>query len=357
MREDGAIVVSIDPDDEASMEEMEALLMNLGYTRFHRMVQRRRHPDPSSYIGSGFCLRVANVAAEYGFRLVAVDGQLSPTQRRTLVDLLKLEVWDRPYLIMKIFESRAYTAEAKLQVQLAAMKHEIPYLKGLGFQMSRAGGGIGTRGPGETEFERHRRKIARRVKSAEAKLDELRRRRSAQRERRKRLGIKTVALVGYTNSGKTTLLSKLSGDVEVKGADKLFATLDTLTRGVRLDDQRVVMFSDTVGFIRKLPVELVAAFRATLEEVAFADMVAMVIDGASPEALDHIGVIDEVLNQIGAGDVRRVVLLNKMDIWDSGDEGFEVLSAVKARGFPVFPVSALTGQGIGDFLAWLSSVI
>ncbi|MCX7828626.1 MAG: GTPase HflX [Thermanaerothrix sp.] len=357
MMEDGAIVVSIDPTDEASIEETEALLANLGYRRFRRMVQKRRCPDPSSYIGSGFCLKVAGAAAEGGFRLVVVDGQLTPTQRRTLADLLKLEVWDRPYLIMKIFESRAHTAEAKLQVQLAAMKHEIPYLKGLGFQMSRAGGGIGTRGPGETEFERHRRKIVRRARAVEAKLDELRRRRSAQRERRERLGIKTVALVGYTNSGKTTLLSKLSGDVDVKGADKLFATLDTLTRGVRLDDHRVVIFSDTVGFIRKLPVELVAAFRATLEEVALADMVAMVIDGASPEAINHLDVIEEVLDQIGAGNVRRLVLLNKRDIWDSDGEGFEILSAVKARGFPVFPVSALTGQGIQEFLAWLSDVI
>ena len=353
MTDPGAIVLSIDPRDEASVEEVEALLSNLGYRRLKRMVQRRMRPDPASFVGAGFCEAVREEVRCGGYELVVVDGNLSPTQRRSLGEALKVEVWDRPYLIMRIFEARAVTAEAKLQVQLASLRHEIPYLKGLGLQMSRAGGGIGTRGPGETEFERHRRKLERRVRSIEDKLEQLRRRRSSLRQHRRRRALKTVSLVGYTNSGKTTLLSCLSGDRGVVGKDELFATLDPLVRGVALPDGKVVLFSDTVGFIRRLPVELVAAFRATLEEVAFADLVAVVIDGASKERWEHLKVIGDVLDQIGAGEIPRAILLNKEDLWGSSDEAFEILSEMRGTGLPVFPVSGITGQGLDSFLGWL----
>ena len=255
-------------DTELSLDELVMLLENLRIPTVARVVQNRVVPDPASFIGSGKAEEIKDFAAKTGATLLVVDDFLSPTQKSNLQKITSLQVWDRAFVIMKIFENRAHTAEAKLQVELAQYRYEIPSLKGLGHQMSRTGGGIGTRGPGETEFERHRRKLERRIKGITERLEEVRKRRRERRDKRRRDGVPLVALVGYTNSGKSTLLKALSKDETIISANQLFSTLDTVVRRVSYRDGGGFLLSDTVGFIRKLPPELVAAFRATLEEVS-----------------------------------------------------------------------------------------
>jgi len=260
-----------------------------------------------------------------------------------------LEIQDRPGVIVTIFQARAHTAEAKLQVELARCRYEVPLLKGLGQQMSRTGGGIGTRGPGETEFERHRRKLERRIRDIDKKLQVVRQRREYQRKRRSRSGFPTVALVGYTNSGKSTLLRTLSGDGSILGRDQLFSTLDTAVRRVTLPGGREILMADTVGFIRKLPPALVAAFRATLEEVASADLVLLVLEVASPDVTETLQTVQQMLFDIGAGTVPRILVLNKVDLVDS-----VFLERIQERlvgaGETVVSVSALRGDGLDVLL-------
>ena len=344
-----AVLASLVPEGDPALLELEALLGNLGYEVAGTVFQKRAAPDPSGFLGQGKAEEIRLFAQAQGARILVVEGELSPTQRRILGERTKLEVWDRPYLIMKIFEARAVTAEAKWQVQLAAYRYEIPFLKGLGRQMSRPGGGIGTRGPGETEFERHRRKIERRIGAIEEKLREVRRRRKERRERRRKEGRRSVALVGYTNSGKTTLLRRLSGDPKVQGADRLFATLDTTSRSVLLPSGQRVLFTDTVGFIRRLPPQLVAAFRATLEETRDADLILVVLDGADPQVEAHYEVVLETLEALEAAQVPRVVLLNKADL-SAAEASEDCLSLLRARGERIVSGSASTGEGLEALL-------
>ncbi len=259
-----------------------------------------------------------------------------------------MTVWDRAFVIMKIFESRAHTAEAKLQVELAQYRYEIPSLKGLGHQMSRTGGGIGTRGPGETEFERHRRKLERRMKSITSRLEEVKERRRDRRERRRKDGAFTAALVGYTNSGKSTLLRSLSKDSGILTANQLFSTLDTVVRKISFRDGGSFLLSDTVGFIRKLPPELVAAFRATLEEVSEADLLLLVIDSADKDPVGNMEIVLETLKELKADDLPRIVVLNKIDKTES--EAEFIAMELRARGEDAIKVCALTGEGFGELL-------
>ncbi len=277
-----------------------------------------------------------------------------PDRLRTLATD-RAPVWDRPLVIMKIFEERAQTGEAKLQVELARCRYEIPFLKGLGLQMSRPGGGLGTRGPGETEFERHRRKLERRVRDITKKIEVIRKRRGSQRKKRSRTGLLTVALAGYTNRGKSTLLRRLSGDRKLIVADKLFSTLDPYVRRVRMPGGDTALLADTVGFIRNLPPGLVAAFRATLEEVSSSDLVLLVVDASSKRFEEDISVVEEVLLSIGAGSIPRFVVMNKIDLIDNDEAIIRAARAGRA-GDRVVSVSALRGDNVDGLLEqWKNS--
>lgn len=352
-----AIIAALDdgsPDAaEESLDELVQLLENLNIPTVLRVIQKRQLPDPASFIGSGKAEEIGEAAKNCGASILVVDHFLSPTQRSTLQKLTSLQVWDRAFVIMKIFESRAHTAEAKLQVELAQYRYEIPSLKGLGHQMSRTGGGIGTRGPGETEWERHRRKLERRIKGITARLEEVRKRRGERRARRNRSGAPLVALVGYTNSGKSTLLNTLSKDRTIVAADQLFSTLDSVARRINFRDGGSFILSDTVGFIRKLPPELVAAFRATLEETAAADLLLVVVDASSRDPADNLGIVLDTLKMIDAGDRPRIVVLNKTD--KLGSEKEYLMTEIRAAGEEVAAVSALYGDGLEDLLALIKT--
>ncbi|HQQ09831.1 MAG TPA: GTPase HflX [Synergistales bacterium] len=355
-----AFLVALDEDDSldvpGSLEELSLLLGNLGITTTGISIQRRSRPDPGSFIGSGKAELVGAEARDLGAGLIVVNGSLSPGQAAALGRLTGLTVWDRPLVIMKIFEDRAQTGEAKLQIELARCRYEIPFLKGLGLQMSRPGGGVGTRGPGETEFERHRRKLERRIREINRKIEAIRERRKDQRKHRARAGLATVALTGYTNSGKSTLLRRLSGDTDLPVANKLFSTLDPFIRRVRLPGGAPVLFTDTVGFIRDLPPDLVAAFSATLEEVAAADLVILVADPSSGRYEEDVEVVEEVLASIGAGTVPRIIALNKID--RIGPETAETIRALAVRsGDRVIPISALRGDNIPELLTVVEGML
>lgn len=347
-----AIIAAVSGKDSSdsgdSLDELVLLLKNLGIPTVARVTQRRDAPDPASFIGSGKAFEIKDFALKSEATLLVVDDALTPTQKSNLQKLTSLTVWDRAFVIMKIFERRAHTAEAKLQVELAQCRYEIPSLKGLGEQMSRTGGGIGTRGPGETEFERHRRKLERRIKNITARLDEVRKRRGERRDRRRKEGAPVVALVGYTNSGKSTLLKALSKDASILSADQLFSTLDTVTRRVFLGDGGSFLLSDTVGFIRKLPPELVAAFRATLEEVASADLLLLVLDASDREPIANLDIVLATLKEIGADTLPRIVVLNKVD--KAGTNAEFTAAELRSRGEDTVCTCALVGEGFDCLL-------
>lgn len=348
-----AIVAAVDcgsrDDTEDSLDELVLLLGNLDIPTVARLVQKRQSPDPASFIGSGKAAEIKDFAGHSGASILVVDDFLSPTQRSGLQKLTSLQVWDRAFVIMKIFESRAHTAEAKLQVELAQYRYEIPSLKGLGSQMSRPGGGIGTRGPGETEWERHRRKLERRAKGIVARLEEVRKRRGERRDRRRRNGAPVAALVGYTNSGKSTLLKVLSKDRTILVANQLFSTLDSVARRINFADGGSFILSDTVGFIRKLPPELVAAFRATLEEACSAELLLIVLDASAKDPPETLDIVLDTLKTIEADDRPRLIVLNKID--KLGDEKEFIMTEIRSRGEDVVAVSALRGDGLNELLS------
>lgn len=344
-----------DEDPDILADELALLLANLNIKVVGRIDQKRISPDPATFLGKGKVLEARELINLLGVNIVVCNDSLLSTQLHNLRSLLGVEVWDRPFVIMKIFESRAHSAEAKLQVELAMCKYEIPILKGLGKQMSQTGGGIGTRGPGETEFERHRRKLERKVVSLQRKLEQVRKRRCNSRKRRKRSNISTVAIVGYTNSGKSTLLRALSHDDEIYCADKLFATLDPKVRRVKLPGGKHVLFADTVGFIRKLPVELVAAFRATLEEVNEANLLLVVIDPLDKDPLESLTVVEETLKQIGAASIPRIIVVNKIDMIEKDQLQLLLERLSLPSGFEAVPVSALKNINISTLLKRIES--
>ena len=345
----GLSLLDREGEPENSLDELALLLGSLGIETLGSVVQRRESPDPACLIGRGKAEEVRLFCLSRSARYVVVDERLSPVQKSTLEKLTGATVWDRPFVIMKIFERRAVTAEARLQVELALTRYEIPHLKGLGLQMSRMGAGIGTRGPGETEFERHRRRLERRVREISRKLENVRRQRRLVRDRRKKRGIPTVSLVGYTNSGKSTLLKALSGDASILAEDRLFSTLDTSVRRIVLPGGGAVLFSDTVGFIRNLPPALVAAFRATLEEIREAELLLLLLDASAPEAMSTYEVIVDTLTEIECRELPRLLVLNKLDAIPP-EEAESLALALRAKGEDVLGISALQGTGLRGLL-------
>jgi GTP-binding protein HflX len=331
-------------DAEHSLEELAGLVDAAGAQVVLRVLQERPRADAATFLGSGKVELLARAADEADVDIVVFDNELSPAQLRELQKRLQRTVVDRTQVILDIFARRARTREGKLQVELAQLKYLLPRLVGAGLELSRLGGGIGTRGPGETKLEVDRRRIRVRIHALQQEIDEVRRRRSHLRARRKKSDVPTVALVGYTNAGKTTLFNRLT-KADAVASNALFVTLDPLVRSVRLPDNRELRLSDTVGFIDRLPHALVAAFRATLEETAEADLALHVIDASSAERERQMAAVARVLEEVGATDVPRIDVFNKIDRLTSDERrrlaGLDPSAAL---------ISAATGDGIGELL-------
>ena len=336
---------------EESLEELAGLAHAAGAVVVDRVIQERAAPTPAVYFGRGKIEEIAASARAHDADLFISDDALSPIQERNISETLGIKVIDRTALILDIFAQRARTSEGKLQVELAQLTYLLPRLVGQWSHLERLGGGIGTRGPGETQLESDRRVIRRRVMQIRRELERVQVHRRLQREGRRRAGVPVVALVGYTNAGKTTLLNRLTG-AGLTAADQLFVTLDPAARVVNGGAQPAFILMDTVGFIRKLPHELVAAFRATLEELLEADLLLHVVDASHPGLDEQVAAVDEVLRELDVADRPTIMVLNKIDRLDAGRRR-EAL--VAARGG--VPVSATTGEGIGDLLKAIDATL
>jgi GTP-binding protein HflX len=299
-------------DAERSLDELGGLAEAAGAVVVLRVLQERPKADPSTFLGAGKVQTLAASCAETDADLVIFDAELTPAQLRQIEEVVQRKVIDRTQLILDIFARRAHTREGKLQVELAQLKYLLPRLAGSGAALSRLGGGIGTRGPGETKLETDRRRIRTRIHAVSEDIEAVRRRRAQLRERRHKSSVSTVALVGYTNAGKTTLFNLLTRSA-AEASNALFVTLDPLVRKVRLPDSRELLVSDTVGFIDRLPHALVAAFRATLEEVADADLVLHLIDASATDRDRRVAAVHRVLEEVGASDVPSLDVYNKCD--------------------------------------------
>lgn len=304
---------------EESMAELAELAKTAGAEVVCEVVQNKPDLEAATYMGEGKLEEVKMAVEAMDIDTVIFDDELSPVQLRNIADFLGVKVIDRTILILDIFAMRAKSGEGKLQVELAQLKYRLPRLRGLGTEMSRTGGGIGTRGPGETKLESDRRHINRRISALEAEIKELKKHRDLLRTRRKKDGTITACLVGYTNAGKSSLLNRLT-DADVLAENKLFATLDTTSRGLVLEDNRKILLIDTVGFIRKLPHHLVEAFKSTLEETVIADFLIHVIDASNPQYENHIKVVESVLSDLGAAGKPIIDVYNKVDLLPDGGD-------------------------------------
>jgi GTP-binding protein HflX len=326
-----------------SLDELEALLETAGGVSLGRVLQNRATPEPRTFIGEGKAKELKELIKAQGCTLAVFDNELSPSQMRALSEDLGVRVLDRSGLILDIFAQRAHTREGRLQVELAQYNYLLPRLTGMWTHLERQAGTsqpIGTRGPGETQLETDRRHIRRKISKLEEELEEVRRVRSTQRRRREKNGVPVVALVGYTNAGKSTLLNKLT-DAGIPAVNRLFDTLDTTTRHLKISDTLEVLLSDTVGFIRKLPHHLVEAFKATLEELSYADLLIHVIDASNPNWQQQAEVVDTLISELGASSTPRIEVFNKCDLNPGG---------IHPRGDAVVDISAKTGEGLETLL-------
>ena len=327
--------------DEASMEELSALLETAGGECVGVVTQSKDSPDPRTFIGEGKVAEVKELAHAMDADMVIFDNGLSPSQQRVLSEDLGVSVLDRSALILDIFAQRARTREGRLQVELAQYQYLLPRLTGMWTHLERQAGAIGTRGPGETQLESDRRHIRRKISKLEEELKDVRRVRATQRERRIKNEVPVVAIVGYTNAGKSTLLNRLTG-AAIPANDRLFDTLDTTTRTLEISDTCTVLISDTVGFIRKLPHQLVEAFKATLEELEYADLLLHVIDVSNPEWQHQAEVVENLIVELGASDLPRIDVFNKCDCVEAGD--------LRPHGTDICAISARTGEGVDRLL-------
>lgn len=339
------------PEETASYEtldELEALLETAGGICEAKLLQNRHTPDPHSFIGEGKVQELCELLENSGATLVIFDNELSPSQIRALEEITGATVLDRSALILDIFAQRAKTAEGRLQVELAQYQYLLPKLSGMGKSMSRLGGGIGTRGPGETKLETDRRHIRERINRLREELDEVRKVRAVQRERRIKNSVPVVALVGYTNAGKSTLLNQLT-DAGIPANNRLFDTLDTTTRKLKVSDHLEVLLSDTVGFIAKLPHHLVEAFKATLEELEYADLLLHVIDASDPEREAHIAVVERLIEKLAKPGVPVMRCYNKADLLED------------VSGLPIgeknVPMCARSGIGMDELLTRIEQTL
>lgn len=339
-----ALLVEVDTgeyDAEASLAELYELTRSAGAEPCGAVTQKRPAPDPATYVGSGMMEEIASFCTAQEIDLLIFDCELSPTQLRNIEEASGVRVVDRTMLILDIFAARARSREGRLQVELAQLRYLLPRLTGRGTQLSRLGGGIGTRGPGETKLETDRRHIRRRIGSLKEQLDEVEHRREQITRRRKKDGVITVAIVGYTNAGKSTLMNRLT-QAGVLAEDKLFATLDPTARALKLPHGQTVMLIDTVGLVRRLPHQLVQAFHSTLEQAADADVILNLCDASSQEARTHLEVTNELLAQLGFGDRPVLSVMNKCDLCPEVLNTLSIGSTVR--------ISAKTGQGIDRLL-------
>lgn len=347
---------------DESLDELASLAATAGAQVLDRIVQSRPFLDAATLIGSGKVDELSGLIKGYEADLVIFDHELTPSQQRNLEKKLDAKVIDRTQLILDIFASRARTREGQLQVELAQLNYVLPRLVGFGAMMSRLGGGIGTRGPGETKLESDRRKIYKRIKKLEDDLENVKAGRSIQRAKRVEVPLSTIALVGYTNAGKSTLFNRLTG-ASVDADARLFATLDPTVRQLQLPSHRAVLLSDTVGFIRHLPTTLVKAFRATLEEVRQAAILLHVVDVSSEQAEDQTRQVLQVLGEIDAAETPQILVLNKADRLADKGESADVMacrllgeSSERMKAHAV-AVSAKTGQGIDELLALIDRLL
>jgi GTP-binding protein HflX len=332
-------------DTDAHLDELSLLVDTAGADEAARVKQRRDHPDPATFIGKGKAEELREISLEVDADTVVFDDELSPAQSRNLEKILGRTAIDRTAVILDIFAQNAHTQEGKAQVELAQLRYRLPRLRGRGLGLSQQAGGIGTRGPGETQLEVDRRRLVRRMTKLESELRQLTETRRLQRKSRRRGRLASVSIVGYTNAGKSTLLNRLT-DAGVLVEDRLFATLDPRTRRLALPGGESVLVSDTVGFVRKLPHQLVAAFRSTLEVVKESDLVLHVVDCSAPDPELQMDAVRVVLDEIGAGDVPELLAFNKADVSPEAKRLAE-------RHAGSVTISALTGEGIDGLLETL----
>ncbi len=355
MENERAILVGLERGDDwrDRMEELRELAISAGAEVVGELTQKREEPDPVYYIGRGKMEELAVMVSEWGANLVIADAGLNLVQHRNLENFLKIKVVDRVELILDIFAQRAHTKEGKLQIELAQLTYRLPLLTGRGVFLSRLGGGIGTRGPGETKLEVDRRRIRDRISLLKKEIEEVRKQRARRRLLRRAEDIPVIALVGYTNTGKSTLLNAIA-NASLYADDRPFATLDPATRRVKLKGGGVILFTDTVGFIRDLPPNLIAAFRATLEEVKEADILLHVVDGSHPKMVEQMRVVNKILEEdIGVGGKKMIYAINKMDKVSI----HEVVKKLPPDISNVVFISALYHQGIDHLLGKIAKML
>ena len=350
-KQEKALLIAVDTGDydaEVSMSELEELAKTAGAQVLGEMVQRRDTVEGATFVGRGRLEEIAEFCKNNDVDLIIADGELSPVQVRNIEDSTDTRVVDRTTLILDIFAGRARSKEGKLQVELAQLKYSLPRLTGKGTSLSRLGGGIGTRGPGETKLESDKRHIRRRIQYIRQELDGVEKRRSMQHQRRKKNGVTVAAIVGYTNAGKSTLMNRLT-DAGVLQEDKLFATLDPTARKLYLPDGRQIMIVDTVGFISRLPHQLVDAFRSTLEEAVYADVILNVCDASSDECHNHIKTTNEILQSLFDGGIITAPVINVFNKCDIAEDTEDRIYFYGGDN-PCVKISAKTGEGVDDLL-------